>query len=53
MIECPDCGGEGYTENLIGLSYSGDQRWRVRRCETCDGTGLVEAKEREEESEEE
>ena len=41
-IECPDCGGEGKTETLIGLTYEGDQRWRVEMCETCGGSGEIE-----------
>lgn len=37
--ECPECNGEGQTERMIMLTYSGAQDWRIDQCDTCGGTG--------------
>jgi DnaJ-class molecular chaperone len=39
LIECPECGGEGKTETMTWLTYSGSQSWSVERCEKCHGSG--------------
>lgn len=41
-VDCPTCKGYGTTETLIGLSYDGDQTWRIELCERCFGEKTIE-----------
>ena len=41
-IDCPTCGGEGYTETMTHLTYDGDQTWRTNECDECHGNKTVE-----------
>jgi DnaJ-class molecular chaperone len=52
IIDCPKCEGAGGFENMTGLSYSGNQSWRIMRCEHCDGRGKIEVDDEEEEESE-
>ena len=40
-IECPGCGGEGYTENMTWLTYDGAQTWVRNQCHECHGDKFV------------
>jgi len=42
-IDCPECGGEGYTENMTWLTYDGAQTWVRNQCPECNGDKFVEA----------
>ena len=42
-IDCPECGGEGYTENMTWLTYDGAQTWQRDECSECSGDKFVEA----------
>ena len=42
-IDCPECGGEGYTENMTWLTYDGAQTWVRNQCHECHGDKIVEA----------
>ena len=42
-IDCPGCGGEGYTENMTWLTYDGAQTWVRNQCHECHGNKTVEA----------
>lgn len=44
---CPECGGEGWVEGIVGSYFSEGlgnylPREEVRRCGLCGGTGMVE-----------
>lgn len=37
---CETCGGEKFTETLVGLTYDGAQTWRVDPCPKCNPDGI-------------
>ncbi len=41
-IECPDCGGQGYTEEDYA-DRRGEHCTRTSSCDRCDGTGEIAA----------
>ena len=44
-IECPDCNGEGWIEEIDYLkvhSATIDVPYKYTKCEKCDGTGIIE-----------
>lgn len=48
MIECPECGGDGFIDTMKRLQWDGTGVWKRERCPVCDGEGYIEKEEEEE-----